>query len=87
MLASLIFDVVLAIPAEQRRKPLVVLCTDTRVEIPANAEMIERTLDHMWKCSGQHDLNIDVNPPIVVSECVTRQLAVGGQKLWRRLMY
>jgi len=30
MLASLIFDVVLSIPAEQRKKPISVLCTDTR---------------------------------------------------------
>jgi DNA sulfur modification protein DndC len=87
MLAALIFDVILSIPAEQRKKPIAVLCTDTRVEIPAIAEMIEGTLDHMWKCCGQHDLNIGVNPPILVSECITRQLAVGGQKLWRRLMY
>jgi hypothetical protein len=34
-LASLIFDAVLSIPAEQRKKPISVLCTDTRVEIPA----------------------------------------------------
>ena len=35
MLASLILDVVISIPAEQRKKPISVLCTDTRVEIPA----------------------------------------------------
>ena len=61
MLASLIFDVVLSIPAEQRKKPISVLCTDTRVEIPAIAEMIEGTLDRMRKCSEQNDLNIDAN--------------------------
>jgi DNA sulfur modification protein DndC len=53
MLASLIFDAVLAIPAEQRKKPISVLCTDTRVEIPAIAEMIEGTLDRMRKCSSK----------------------------------
>ncbi len=53
MLASLIFDAVLSIPAEQRKKPISVLCTDTRVEIPAIAEMIEGTLDRMRKCSEQ----------------------------------
>ncbi len=52
MLASLIFDAVLSIPAEQRKKPISVLCTDTRVEIPAIAEMIEGTLDRMRKCSA-----------------------------------
>jgi DNA sulfur modification protein DndC len=32
MLASLIFDVILSIPAEQRKKPVSVVCTDTRVD-------------------------------------------------------
>ena len=57
MLASLIFDVVLSIPAEQRKKPISVLCTDTRVEIPAIAEMIEGTLDRMRKCSEGSIIN------------------------------
>ena len=61
MLASLIFDIVLSIPAEQRKKPISVLCTDTRVEIPAIAEMIEGALDRMRKCSQQHGLNIEAN--------------------------
>jgi hypothetical protein len=61
MLASLIFDAVLSIPAEQRKKPISVLCTDTRVEIPAIAEMIEGTLDRMRKCSQQNGLNIEAN--------------------------
>ena len=61
MLASLIFDAVLSIPAAQRKKPVSVLCTDTRVEIPAIAEMIEGTLTRMQKFSQQNDLNIDVN--------------------------
>jgi DNA sulfur modification protein DndC len=61
MLASLIFDAVLAIPAEQRKKPISILCTDTRVEIPAIAEMIEGTLDRMRKCSEQHNLNIEAH--------------------------
>jgi hypothetical protein len=45
MLAWLIFDVILSIPPERRKKEVSVLCTDTRVEIPAIAEMIEGTLD------------------------------------------
>src|SRR6266705_3035745 len=61
MLASLVFDAVLSIPVEQRKKPVSVLCTDTRVEIPAIADMIEGTLDRMRKCSHQHNLNIDAN--------------------------
>lgn len=61
MLASLVFDVTLSVSPERRKKPVSVLCTDTRVEIPAIAEMVEGTLDRMWKCSQRHDLNIDVN--------------------------
>jgi DNA sulfur modification protein DndC len=61
MLASLIFDVVLTIPATQRKKPISILCTDTRVEIPAISEMVEDTLDRMRKSSQQENLNIDAN--------------------------
>ena len=61
MLASLVFDAILSIPPEQRKKPVSVLCTDTRVEIPAIVGMIEGTLDRMRKCSQQHNLSIDIN--------------------------
>ncbi len=61
MLASLVFDVILSMPAEQRKKPVSVVCTDTRVEIPAIVEMVDGTLDRMRKCSQQHSLNIDAN--------------------------
>ncbi len=58
MLASLIFDVILSIPAGQRKKEVTVVCTDTRGEIPAINEMIEGTLDRMRKCSQQNGLTI-----------------------------
>lgn len=61
MLASLIFDAILPIPPAQRKKPVSVLCTDTRVEIPAIAEMVEGTLTRMQKFSQQNNLNIEVN--------------------------
>src|SRR5574341_4227 len=61
MLASLVFDAVLSIAPEQRKKPISVLCTDTRVEIPAIVEMVEGSLDKMRKCSEQHELGVDVN--------------------------
>jgi DNA sulfur modification protein DndC len=51
MVVSLIFDTVLSIPASQRKKPVSVLCTDTRVEIPAISEMVEGTLTRMQKFS------------------------------------
>lgn len=61
MLAALIFDAVLAVPAEMRKKPIAVLCTDTRVEIPAIVEIVEGTLAKMHKFSQQNGLNIEVN--------------------------
>jgi DNA sulfur modification protein DndC len=61
MVASLIFDTVLSIPPPQRKKPVSILCTDTRVEIPAISEMVETTLTRMQKFSQQNDLNIEVN--------------------------
>ena len=61
MLASLIFDAALSIPAAQRKKPVSVLCTDTRVEIPAIVELVEGTLARMNKFSQQNDLGIEVN--------------------------
>ena len=61
MLASLVFDVVLSLPPAERTKPISIVCTDTRVEIPAIAEMVEETLARMQKCSQQNDVNIDVN--------------------------
>ncbi len=39
MLASLVFDTVLSLSPDKRIKPISVLCTDTRVEIPAIVEM------------------------------------------------
>ncbi len=61
MLASLIFDTALSLPPDKRIKPISVLCTDTRVEIPAIVEMVEGTLDKMRKCSEQHGLGVDAN--------------------------
>lgn len=61
MLASLAFDTLLSISSDRRSKPISVVCTDTRVEIPAIVEMVEGTLERMRKCSLQHNLNVDVN--------------------------
>ncbi|MBI4523829.1 MAG: DNA phosphorothioation system sulfurtransferase DndC [Deltaproteobacteria bacterium] len=61
MLASLIFDMVLSISPDKRPKPISIVCTDTRVEIPAIVEMVEGTLEKMRKCSEEHGLGIDVN--------------------------
>jgi DNA sulfur modification protein DndC len=56
MLASLIFDAVFSIPVPQRKKPVTILCTDTRVEIPAISEMVETVLARMHRFSRQNGL-------------------------------
>jgi len=61
MLASLIVEVVAGIPDDQRKKPVAILCTDTRVEIPAIVEMVGRTLTRIQRFSQQNSLNIEVN--------------------------
>ncbi len=61
MVASLVYETVMSIPAEERTKPVIVLCTDTRVEIPAIAEMIESTLERMRKFARKNELNIEVH--------------------------
>src|ERR1019366_7337034 len=61
MLASLIVEVVAGIPDDQRKKPVAILCTDTRVEIPAIVEMVEGTLARIQRYSQQSSLNIEVN--------------------------
>ena len=61
MLASLIFDAVLTVPPERRKKPVVVLCTDTRVEIPAIVDSVESALDRMRRFSQANGLNIEVD--------------------------
>ena len=61
MLASLIVEVVAGIPEDQRKKPVAILCTDTRVEIPTIVEMVEGTLSRIQRFSQQSSLNIEVN--------------------------
>ena len=61
LVATLIFDAVQSIPVEQRKKEVAIVCTDTRVEIPAIVEMIETTLAKMRKCSIEQNLNIEVH--------------------------
>ena len=61
MLASLIFEMVLDLTPGQRHKPIAIVSTDTRVEIPAIVEMLGGTLDRMRARSGKDELNIEVN--------------------------
>lgn len=59
LVAALIFEVVTEIPENLRVKPISLLCTDTRVEIPAVAEMVQGTLARMQRYARQSKLNID----------------------------
>ncbi len=61
LVASLIVETVVGIPEAGRKKPVSILCTDTRVEIPAIAETIEATLSRIRRFSQQNNLNIEVN--------------------------
>ncbi len=61
LLAALVSDAVLAVPPERRTKEVHIVCTDTRVEIPAIVEMIETTLARMRKFSADQNLKIEVH--------------------------
>lgn len=61
MLASLVFDTVLSVDEAKRTKEISVLCTDTRVEIPAIVEMVEGTLEQMRRFANERSLGIEVN--------------------------
>jgi len=58
LVAHLIFEAVRSIPEEHRLKEIHILCTDTRVEIPAVVETIEGTLDKMQRASDAQRLRI-----------------------------
>jgi DNA sulfur modification protein DndC len=53
--------VVQNIPETERKKPISLVCTDTRVEIPAIVEMLEGTLAKMRKHSEREKMNIEVH--------------------------
>ncbi|OQB94511.1 MAG: hypothetical protein BWX84_00158 [Verrucomicrobia bacterium ADurb.Bin118] len=61
LVASLIVETVVGIPEAGRKKPVSILCTDTRVEIPVIADTIEATLSRIRRFSQENNLNIEVN--------------------------
>jgi DNA sulfur modification protein DndC len=56
----MVFSTILSIPEHQRKKPVAILSTDTRAEIPAMVEMLQSTLKLMSKISQKLSLNIEV---------------------------
>ncbi len=61
MVASLVVAAVQSVPVEQRKKDVAIVCTDTRVEIPAIVETIEGTLARISRYSQENDLKIEVH--------------------------
>lgn len=66
MIAELVFDAIKALPPEKRTKEVCIVCTDTRVEIPAVVARVQGELDTMNAYSAEHGLNIQaylLKPP------------------------
>lgn len=61
LVAHLIFDAIRTVPKEERTKDVHVLCTDTRVEIPAVVETIEGTLNKMQRFSDNEGLRVQTH--------------------------
>jgi DNA sulfur modification protein DndC len=55
-----VFSTILSVPEQQRKKPVAILSTDTRAEIPAIVEMLQTTLKRMNKVSQKLNLNVEV---------------------------
>lgn len=60
LVAALVFNTILSVPEQQRKKPVAILSTDTRAEIPAIVEMLQLTLKRMSKISQKLNLNVEV---------------------------
>ena len=61
MLVSLIFEAVSSLPLEERTKEIAVVCTDTRVEIPAVVSRVENELRLMTQFSQKKQLKISTH--------------------------
>lgn len=61
LVAAMVFNTVLSVPEKQRTKPVAILSTDTRAEIPAIVEMLQSTLKRMSKISQKLNLNVEVS--------------------------
>ncbi|MDD5462682.1 MAG: hypothetical protein PHG00_13790 [Methylococcales bacterium] len=57
MLVSLVLEAVMTLPLELRSKEICILCTDTRVEIPAVIDRVANELDLMNSHAERQGLN------------------------------
>lgn len=70
MIVSLVFEAVMALHPSQRNKEICIVCTDTRVEIPAVINRVANELNLMNKYSGTQGLNTEaylLKPPALQS--------------------
>ncbi len=61
MVASMVFEIIANIPQDLRKKSVSIVCTDTRVEIPAIVENVEFQLAMMEQYSANQNLGITVH--------------------------
>ena len=61
MLASVVFEALKSIDAAERTKEIAIVCTDTRVEIPAVVERVSAELSGMQKRSEELQLGISTH--------------------------
>lgn len=61
MLASVVFEALRGIEQASRKKDVYVVCTDTRVEIPAVAERVSAELELMRRSAKREALNISAH--------------------------
>jgi DNA sulfur modification protein DndC len=58
LVAHLVIQAAKSVPLEQRTKEIHLVCTDTRVEIPAVVETIEATLNKIQRASDEEGLHV-----------------------------
>lgn len=73
MLVSLVLRSLMEIPRDQRTKDVSIVCTDTRVEIPAVVERVNAELEAMKKCSKDLVLGVSTH---LLSPSVTQSFWV-----------
>jgi len=61
MVADLVVRAVESIPQELRAKPVAMICTDTRVEIPAVLELVDSTLARIRSHSERNALRVETH--------------------------
>lgn len=77
VVARLVFEALLSLPPEERKKPVFIVSSDTLVETPLVVEIIRETLDKMGKAALELGVPIIVGPPVTPA---------GDQTFWANLI-